>query len=316
MKRVIILCSVIFSVVFLASCSEAQYVAHVAKQIPFPSDPPKTVGHFKVGNSYVIKGRRYYPKERYSYTEHGTASWYGPNFHGKMTANGEYFNKHELTAAHRTLQMPSIIRVTNVSNGRSLILRVNDRGPYAHNRILDVSERAATLLGFKKAGTARIKLEVLPEPSRQVAAMAKAGQNTAGFEVALNRNNGRMPATYTRPAPSIQQASLTKPVRVATVEPAAAPAPITPVQAETITPPALPKGNIYVQAGSFSSEQNALSLSERLSHYGRSKVYLTRVGNVPYFRVRLGPYTDRHEASRILTALNGQGNKNAVIVVD
>ena len=178
MNKFLIPVFLVFLSVVLAGCSETQYVAHVAKQIALPGDTPRTVGHYKVGNSYVIKGRRYYPKERFNFTQTGTASWYGPGFHGKMTANGEIYNQNDLTAAHRTLQLPSIIRVTNVRNGRSIILRVNDRGPYAHNRVLDVSERAATLLGFKKQGVTKIRLEVLPEASRQVAAKAKAGIDT------------------------------------------------------------------------------------------------------------------------------------------
>ncbi|MEM9469909.1 MAG: septal ring lytic transglycosylase RlpA family protein, partial [Pseudomonadota bacterium] len=161
--------------------------------IPMPGDQPKSARYYKVGSPYKIKGKRYYPKERFRYSETGIASWYGPNFHGKQTANGEIFNKYELTAAHRTLQMPSIIRVTNLSNGRALILRVNDRGPFAHNRVLDVSERAAELLGFKGQGTTRVRIDVLEDPSRQVAAMAKQRIDTTGYEVALNRNR-----TFTR----------------------------------------------------------------------------------------------------------------------
>ena len=101
----------------LTSCSEAQYASHVMKQIPLPQDKSgKHKGYYKVGSSYTIKGKRYYPKERYNFSQTGIASWYGPNFHGKMTANGELFDKFELTAAHRTLQMPSIIKVTNLKN--------------------------------------------------------------------------------------------------------------------------------------------------------------------------------------------------------
>jgi len=148
---------ILVAVISLNACSSAQYAAHVAKKIPLKQDTPsKSIGHFKVGSSYVIKGKRYYPVETYNFTETGSASWYGPGFHGKQTANGEMFDQNELTAAHRTLQLPCIIQVTNLDNGRQVILRVNDRGPFAHNRILDVSERAAVLLGFKEKGVANI----------------------------------------------------------------------------------------------------------------------------------------------------------------
>ena len=93
--------------------------------------------------------------------EVGTGSWYGPGFHGKLTANGEIFDQNKLTAAHRTLPLPSTIAVTNLANNRSLILRVNDRGPYIEGRIVDVSKRAAQILGFEKEGLATLQLEVL-----------------------------------------------------------------------------------------------------------------------------------------------------------
>jgi rare lipoprotein A len=178
----------VFSFLFLGSCSQSRYVAHVVKQIPMPNDTPNKIGHFKIGKPYTIKGERYFPKESYTLTETGVASWYGPGFHGKLTANGEIFNENDLTAAHRTLQLPSIIRVTNMENGRSLVLRVNDRGPFAHDRILDVSDRAASLLGFKNKGTAQIKVQVMENESREVARMAKAKQDTRGYEIALNQH--------------------------------------------------------------------------------------------------------------------------------
>lgn len=105
-------------------------------------------GIYKVGNPYKIMGKWYYPQEDYDYSEVGTASWYGKDFHAKRTANGEKYDMYSLTAAHRTLPLPSIVKVTNLENGRSLVLRVNDRGPYAKNRIIDVSKRASQLLGF------------------------------------------------------------------------------------------------------------------------------------------------------------------------
>ena len=118
-------------------------------------------GKYKVGNPYQIKGVWYYPKESFDHVETGIASWYGRQFHLKKTANGEIFDMNELTAAHRTLQMPSFVQVTNLENGRSLKLRVNDRGPFAHGRIIDVSRRAAQLLGFERQGTARVRVQIL-----------------------------------------------------------------------------------------------------------------------------------------------------------
>ena len=337
--KIILLAMCVVTMGFLTACSETRYAAHVVKQIPMPGERSKSVGYFKVGAPYTIKGRRYKPVETYEYIETGMASWYGPGFHGKLTANGETFDKNELTAAHKTLQLPSIIRVTNLDNGRSLILRVNDRGPYAHDRILDVSERGASLLGFKNAGVARIRMEVLGNESHQVAALAKQKIDTRGFEVALNNKNNRTNQApvipKAKPEP-ITQVAMSNIDRSAPATPYAQPVPMrkpAPVQAEPLPPAAanrsythdyvtgsnitnLNTGKIYVQAGSFSQEQNALSYSNRLSSYGQSKVYMTRINNRPFFRVRLGPYNDRIEAQQILTALNQNGNSNAVIVVD
>lgn len=136
---------------------------------------PQMQGNYKVGNPYRVGGDWYYPKEEFKYVETGLASWYGPTFHGKHTANGEVYDQNELTGAHRTLQMPSLVRVTNLVNGKSIVVRINDRGPFMKGRVLDVSKRAAELLGFIGQGTARVKIEVLENASRQIASAAKNG---------------------------------------------------------------------------------------------------------------------------------------------
>lgn len=183
----------------LSACTEIQLASHLYKQ----ASPPNQ-GSFKVGNPYKISGRTYYPEERYDLVETGIASWYGPQFHGKLTANGETFDMDELTAAHKTLQMPSIVRVTNLENGRSLIVRVNDRGPYKKNRVIDMSRRSAELLGFKNKGTAKVRVEVLDSESRQVAAVAKSGRSTRGIELALNQ--GRQPDAFKTLQPATRTA--------------------------------------------------------------------------------------------------------------
>ena len=125
-------------------------------------------GHFKVGQPYQLFGVAYSPQDYESFEEIGIASWYGSDFHGKKTSNGEIYNMGDLTAAHPTLPLPSLIRVTNLRNGKSEILRVNDRGPFAKNRIIDVSERAAELLGFKENGTTEVKIELLRDETDEM----------------------------------------------------------------------------------------------------------------------------------------------------
>lgn len=130
--------------------------------------PLGTDNNPKIGRPYQIAGRWYTPQVDPDYTEVGFASWYGPQFHGKDTANGEVFDMNQLTAAHRTLPLPSYVRVTNLSNGRSVVLRVNDRGPFANERILDVSRRGAQILGFEQKGVQRVRVEVVDPSGRSV----------------------------------------------------------------------------------------------------------------------------------------------------
>jgi rare lipoprotein A len=116
-------------------------------------------GSFKLGRPYELNGRTYVPAEDPNYRSEGIASWYGPDFHGKPTANGETFDMNGISAAHPTLPMPSYLRVTNLANGRSIIVRINDRGPYAKERVTDLSVGAAKALGFFDQGLARVRIE-------------------------------------------------------------------------------------------------------------------------------------------------------------
>ncbi|MEM6495496.1 MAG: septal ring lytic transglycosylase RlpA family protein [Pseudomonadota bacterium] len=126
---------------------------------------PKGGGSYKLGRPYVINGIRYVPQEDPSYDREGLASWYGGKHHGRQTANGETFDVNRITAAHKTLPLPSLVRVTNLSNGRYIIARVNDRGPFVTGRIIDVSKRAAEQLGFLHDGTARVRVTYIgPAP--------------------------------------------------------------------------------------------------------------------------------------------------------
>lgn len=119
----------------------------------------KTGGYAKLGKPYTVRGKTYYPKDEPNYSAEGIASWYGPKFHGGKTANGETFDMRSISAAHKTLPMPSYVRVTNLSNKRSIIVRVNNRGPFVGNRLIDVSHRTAELLGFAKNGVARVRVD-------------------------------------------------------------------------------------------------------------------------------------------------------------
>ena len=143
-----------------ASLVDPKYGVSSSPRVVAMGEPvPKGGGTYRIGKPYTVAGRVYVPEEDPNYRAEGMASWYGDDFHGRLTANGEVFDMASLTAAHPTLPIPSYARVTNLSNGKSLIVRVNDRGPYHGNRLIDVSNKAAELLEFKGNGVARVRVE-------------------------------------------------------------------------------------------------------------------------------------------------------------
>lgn len=145
--------------------SSSAYGVSASPRVATGSRLKRGGGYKKTGSSYVIKGRRYHPTEKQPPSQSGKASWYGKAFHGRMTANGEVFDMNHLTAAHKTMPLPSYARVTNNANGHSVIVRVNDRGPFSNNRVIDLSKRAAEVLDYISDGTAKVKVEYVgPAP--------------------------------------------------------------------------------------------------------------------------------------------------------
>ena len=302
--------------VLLSGCSGIPFFGDGDKIV---GKPGKSVGAYKVGAPYRIKGVLYKPQEYETYSETGIASWYGPGFQGKSTANGERFDTGELTAAHRTLPMPSLVRVTNLENGRAVLLRVNDRGPYAHGRIIDVSQKGAELLGFKSKGIAKVRVEMMKRESSQLAALAKKGISTKGHENKYNRSkvyaHGLPPAPP--PTPSIRQVS-------------AAPVPI-PLDDGSTVSGHVKRGVVYpdpvveqkrvqsttllVQVASFAGESQALALAEKLQPYGSARVYPGMVNGRPYYRVRI-PARDVQSADALVHRLEAKGFEDCLIVVE
>lgn len=244
-------------------------------------------GYYKIGSSYKIKGKRYQPREDFYYDQVGIASWYGPGFHGKKTANGEIFNQDALTAAHKTLQLPTMARVTNLENNRSIIVRINDRGPFAHDRILDLSKRAAELLGVIRNGTARVRVSVLPEESKRLKA-AMLGEEVAPLQ----------PVKVASAAPI----ALSDAIEVDSPEPALTAAPLVP--------------SFFVQAGSFASADNAQRLKQELSWIAPLTIEPASVNGMTVFRVRLGPLTTPEDANIMLSRVIAAGYSNARIVTE
>lgn len=307
---------IILAVLLLSACAEAELASHVVKKMPSPIQPSPYVsknakGKFKVGNPYRIKGRKYIPEETYSYSRTGIASWYGPGFHGKMTANGEYFDQNELTAAHKTLHMPSLVRVTNLDNGRSIVVRVNDRGPYAHGRLIDLSKRGAELLAFKSKGTAKVRIDVLAEESRAIADMAKKGFSTRGTEIAVNENRSF----------SFDRLNDQDPVRRVSRPPTSIRGDIDngnfiPDPIITQTPLSLDNPDIFIQAGSFTNALNADRLANSLRRFETTTVQEMPIGGITYYRVRVGPLNTTAQADMMLAQLIQNGYQGAKIVID
>jgi rare lipoprotein A len=156
----------------LAACGGARHSGYRHVASPHPV--------YKIGAPYRVKGVWYYPHVDYDYDRIGLASWYGEQFEGRPTANGEIFDVNGLTAAHRTLPLPSIVEVVNLQNGRALRLRVNDRGPFVSGRIIDLSRRAAQLLGFERAGVTRVRVRVLRNESIRAAEELTHGRYPVG----------------------------------------------------------------------------------------------------------------------------------------
>lgn len=290
-----------------------------------------SVGHYKVGVPYTIKGQTYYPQENFSYEETGIASWYGPGFHGRKTANGEKFDQDEMTAAHRTLQLPSVARVTNLDNGRSVVVRVNDRGPYASNRIMDLSRRAAEELGFIRQGTANVHVQVLENESLQVAAEARA--KGGSFQAAKTQYVQIQPVA-SEPLPAvtrepvlvenntpqfIRQANAAE-LETASEQDGAYAQSLddyigqqdtgSTAQATTISP----SEDMYVQAGTFSVQENARRLQRQLAALGQARIEQTIVNGAEMYRVKVGPVQTAEEARWLKNQVVEAGVRDARVI--
>ena len=207
-RKPLLLASLALCLLAFAGCSEVKLALHVVKKFNLETkeeEPPVRVAkpHYKLGSPYQVNHVWHYPSYDPNYDRTGVASWYGPAFHGRPTANGERFDMNGVTAAHPTLPLPSRVRVTNLENGRQLELRVNDRGPFVNGRIIDLSRRAAQLLGFKRQGLTKVRVQYLgldrleppaaPQPADQpvvVAAVSPDVPAQAPLDEAVERNGG------------------------------------------------------------------------------------------------------------------------------
>jgi len=262
-------------------------VSRIPDAVPMPH-----YGNYKA-NPYTVMGKTYYPiRDGRRYLATGTASWYGTKFHGQATANGEAYDLYGMTAAHKTLPLPSYVRVTNLDNGQSVILRVNDRGPFYSDRIIDLSFAAAKKLGYAESGTARVKVEGI-DPHEWWAAQGRP----VPMVLAQPKMAGQGAPAVAAPvavAPS-------QPIEQYTPPPAQHAAAVLPVQIDVKKNASPAVSGLYLQVAAFANPDAAELLKAKLSQTVPAKVFISSVvrNQQILHRVRMGPVETQAEAVQL-----------------
>ena len=312
-RKPLLLASLALCLLAIAGCSEVKLALHVVKKFNLETKdeeekPPVRVAkpHYKLGSPYQVNHVWHYPSYDPNYDRTGVASWYGPAFHGRPTANGERFDMNGVTAAHPTLPLPSRVRVTNLENGRQLELRVNDRGPFVNGRIIDLSRRAAQLLGFKSQGLAKVRVQYLgldrvdppaaPQPADQPVVVAAVSPDVP------------LKPRWTKPSNGTVVLPLAKPIRAA----------------ESVSPPQtqVPKREtasatsrrLLVEAAVLNGRDDADRLGDQVRTLGNVAVEPERRNGRVVYAVRIGPVDTDDEAAFILAELNRAGFTGSHIV--
>ncbi len=267
-----------------------------------PQAPSGQAAKVKVGNPYQVGGRWFYPADDRRYDKTGVASWYGPTFHGKATANGEVFDENAVTAAHTTLPMPSWVEVTNLENGRSLVVRVNDRGPFVGDRIIDLSRRTAQLLDVERKGTAKVRVRrVFPDdtgaPPVMLASSMPAQTKLLGAQ-----------AQPMNAAPRVANADV---VRTVALPPSNARLSTVPVST-SVRADARGAG-IFIQVAALSDSGRATWLAGYLKDFGSARISPSATG---LYRVQIGPFVSADAARGTLARVQAAGYGDARMVAD
>ncbi|HMH88860.1 MAG TPA: septal ring lytic transglycosylase RlpA family protein [Steroidobacteraceae bacterium] len=273
-----------------------------------PDAVPRSEPRSRSGNPpfYDVLGKRYYVlSSNVGYLERGVASWYGPGFHKVRTSTGETYDMYGMTAAHKTLPLPAYVRVTNLQNGRSVVVRVNDRGPFVGNRIIDLSYTAASKLDMLRNGTAMVEvrsLDAAPAPVPTPAAPAPQTPITAAADSA--------PVAAPLTVSPLEAAS---PAAAAAGSPAAG----SPAADATVAQVAVPAA-LFIQAGAFSDPKNAERLMEKLRGGGYGKIFVRddEIAGRRMYRVRIGPVPSVAQFDRIVAALGRAGINDAHLALD
>ena len=292
----------------LAGCSSSKKNSRdpfAGKGSPYYSgkNVPKGGGKYHVGKPYQVAGRWYSPKEQPNYDKKGTASWYGEAFHRRRTANGEWFDMNDLTAAHPTLPIPSYAKVTNLENGKQIIVRINDRGPFVGTRLIDLSKRSSQALGFKHKGKAGVRVQwigyaPLNDRGEHLAMMNEGLANGASMKQ-LARAVGQKADAQVQVASQKSDKVAAQPVQQALYD--QTPEPV----AQTRS------GGYIVQVANFVSLDNAQATADAMAAYGPTRLIQTESENGTLYRVQVGPLMDKTDATNALYAVRDNGFPDA-----
>ena len=270
---------------------------------------------YKIGNPYQVGGVWYYPERDLAYDETGIGSWYGDEFAGRLTANGEIFDPDMVTAAHKTLPMPSVVRVTNLDNGKSLVVRINDRGPFVAGRIIDLSREAARLIGYRDQGIARVRVQVLAEQTLRLEKLAKNGNFSE-----ITGDVSAMPTVAAVEQPEVSMTATSSSGK--TVDSDVENDNVSALEllarsrvGEVITVAPI-ETQIWVQVGAFYAEANASNVLTKVEDVGAGQISPIDVSGQTLHRVRIGPLNSVEAADRALDGVIGLGFSGARIVVD
>ncbi len=291
----------IFLILIQGCTSSIEVAANLGKKYIIPKEEKKIMQKpiYKIGKKYNVGGKYYYPKKNLSYNKTGIASWYGPKFHGKLTANGEIYNQYALTAAHKTLPLPSAVKVTNLKNNKSLVLRINDRGPFVNDRIIDLSSKAADILGLKKEGTGLVRVQILKDKSLILENLAK---------------KGLFPEIAELKETELPNIKIPKKVAVSVKD----------TKSQKIISKKInynlknlnKEYKIYIKLASFSSNKNAQIMKKKVSYIDKVKIYKIYKMNKTLYQVKAGPFLSVEKVDELHSLLLQKGMQGAKIIIE
>ena len=292
---------IIFLILIQGCTSSVEVAANLGKKYLIPKEEKKRIQKpiYKIGKKYNVGGKYYYPKKDLYYNKTGIASWYGPKFHGKLTANGEIYNQYALTAAHKTLPLPSAVKVTNLKNNKSIVLRINDRGPFVNDRIIDLSSKAADILDLKREGTGLVRVQILREKSLYLEKLAKQGS----FPEINDLKETELP-NITIPSKVEVKIKDTKNQKIVTKK--------INYNLKNLNK----EYKIYIKLASFSSKKNAEIMKKKVSYIDKVKIYKIYKLNKTLYQVKAGPFLSVEKVDQLHSLLLKKGMQGAKIIIE